>query len=83
MTAHIRDHRSVSRTLKKRVDRLRSRRADSRADVLRLMRDLLEGHVVRHHLLLLKGMTHGQPVWDAGGREVCWLAAELVAALDR
>ena len=84
-TAHIRDRRSVSRNLKKRVDRLRSRRADSRADALRLMRELLEGHVVWHHLLLLEGMTHRQTVRHAGGWEVrllCVRASELVAALN-
>lgn len=86
MIAHISDRRRCSRNLKKRVDRLRSRRADSRADVLLLMRELLERHMVRHHmLLLLEGMAHGQTVRDAGGRKVRWLgvvASELVAALD-
>ena len=50
------------------------------------MRELLEGHMVRHHLLLLEGMATGQTVRNAGGREMCWLGggtAELVAALYR
>lgn len=86
MVAHICDRRRLSQNSKKWIDRLRSRRADSRADVLRLMRELLEGHMVRHHLLLLEGMATGQTVRNAGGREMCWLGggtAELVAALYR
>ena len=87
MVAHTRDRRRLRRSSKKRIDRLRSRRADSGANVLRLMRELLEGHVVRHHLLLLEeGMVGGQAMRNAGGWEVCWLGggtAEVVAALNR
>lgn len=54
--------RRLSRSTKERIDGLRSRRADSRADVLRFVRELLERHVVRHRnhlLLLLEGMPDG------------------------
>ena len=86
MIAHVSNCGRLSRNSKKRINRLWSRRADSRADELRLMRELLEGHMVRHHLLLLKGMAHGQTMRNAGGRGVCWLGggtAKVVAALDR
>lgn len=72
MVAHMSDRRRLSRSTKKRIDGFRSRRADPRTNVLRFMRELLEGHVVLNYLLLLlEGMTDGQTVRDAGRREVC------------
>lgn len=86
MIPHVGNRGRLSRNPKVRIDRLRSRRADSGADVLRLMPGLLKRNVVRHHLLLLEGMVGGQTIRNAGRREVRRLgvvASELIAALDR
>jgi hypothetical protein len=60
MIAHVSDRRSLSQSPKERINGLRSRRADSGADILRFVGHLLEGHVVWGHLLLLlEGMADG------------------------
>lgn len=68
------DCRRLRRSNKERINGLRRRRADSGTNVMGLMRELLEGHVMGDRLLLLlllERMADRQTVRNASGREVC------------